>query len=156
MQVLSRTLAVASLIWAACITSLSNGPDMKKLTPILTVDAIEPGLGFWVDRLGFTVTAEVPAGDRLGFVMLDKEGLELMLQTRASVEADDARLAAELSGGATCLYLEVADLDSILERLGGVPVVVPKRTTFYGATEVFVREPGGHIVGFAEMQKSEK
>src|SRR6266852_3502350 len=31
------------------------------------------------------------------------------------------------------------------------PVVVPKRTTFYGATEIFVREPGGNLVGFAQF-----
>jgi hypothetical protein len=28
-------------------------------------------------------------------------------------------------------------------------VVVPRRVAPYGAHEVFVREPGGHIVGFA-------
>jgi len=27
--------------------------------------------------------------------------------------------------------------------------VVPRRTTFYGADEIFVRAPGGHTVGFA-------
>lgn len=33
----------------------------------------------------------------------------------------------------------------------GFEVVVPRRSTFYGAEEVFVREPGGNVVGFAEF-----
>ena len=32
-------------------------PAMKKLTPILVVDAIEPCLPFWTDRLGYARTA---------------------------------------------------------------------------------------------------
>jgi hypothetical protein len=34
--------------------------ELKKLTPILTVEAIEPSLPFWVDALGFTKTVDVP------------------------------------------------------------------------------------------------
>ena len=39
---------------------------LKGLTPVLVVDAIEPVLGFWVDRLGFKKTTEVPHEGRLG------------------------------------------------------------------------------------------
>src|SRR4029453_8853944 len=45
---------------------------MKKLTPVLFVGEIEPCLEFWT-RLGFERTAEVPEGDRLGFVLLTKD-----------------------------------------------------------------------------------
>ena len=43
---------------------------MQSLTPNVIVETIEPVLPFWVDRLGFTVTAKVNEGDRLGFVIL--------------------------------------------------------------------------------------
>ena len=36
---------------------------VQKLTPVLVVDAIEPCLSFWVDRLGFEKTVEVPEGN---------------------------------------------------------------------------------------------
>ncbi len=147
--------AIASAIsLTACATPPDMDPSVKKLSPILTVEAIEPELGFWVDRLGFQKTVEVPEGDLLGFAIVERDGMEVMLQTHSSVKADDAGLAAELTGGASCLYLEVADLGSVLERLDGVPVVVPKRDTFYGATEVFVRSPGGHVIGLAQMKES--
>jgi uncharacterized glyoxalase superfamily protein PhnB len=119
---------------------------LKKVTPLMTVDAIEPCLPFWVDRLGFEKVAEVPDGDRLGFVILVKDGVELMYQSQASVEKD---LGVRIPAGGI-LYIEVEDLAPILKALEGAEVVVPERTTFYGAHEIFVREPGGHVVGFAK------
>lgn len=127
---------------------------VKKLTPILTVEQIEPVLPFWIERLGFTKTTEVPEGDRLGFVILEKNGVEVMYQTRASLEADAPAVAATPMGG-SILFIEVETLDPLLRVLEGVPVVVPRRQTFYGADEIFVREPGGNIVGFAAFAEQQ-
>lgn len=123
---------------------------MKKLTPVLYVEAIEPALPFWVDRLGFEVTVELPEGDRLGFVILRKGAVEVMYQTRASVEHDVPALADHPLGG-SMLFLEVDDLDAVAHALDGIAPVVPRRTTFYGADELIIREPGGHIVTFARF-----
>jgi len=40
---------------------------------------------FWVDRLGFTKTIEVPDGNRLAFVAFQKGATEVMYQTYESV-----------------------------------------------------------------------
>jgi uncharacterized glyoxalase superfamily protein PhnB len=124
--------------------------NVKKLTPILTVDAIEPCLPFWLDRLGFTKTTEVPHEDRLGFVILERDGIEVMYQTIDSVAADLPALAS-LPRGGSILFIEVDDIGAIEKAMAGADIVVPRRSTFYGADEVFAREPGGHIVGFAEF-----
>lgn len=121
---------------------------LKKITPILYVEAIEEVLPFWEDRLGFTRTAEVPEGDRLGFVILAKDGLEVMYQTRASVASDVPALVDTPMGGAI-LFIEVDSLEPVLEALEGIEAVVPRRQTFYGADEFVVREPAGNLVGFA-------
>jgi uncharacterized glyoxalase superfamily protein PhnB len=123
---------------------------MKKLTPVLYVEQIEPVLAFWVERLGFEATTEVPEGDRLGFVILAKDGVEVMYQSRASVQGDVPELASTPMGG-SCLFIEVGDLDEIEASLEAVEPVVPRRTTFYGADELIVREPGGNVVTFAEF-----
>jgi catechol 2,3-dioxygenase-like lactoylglutathione lyase family enzyme len=128
----------------------SRTVTFKKLTPILYVESIEPCLPFWTERLGFEVTAEVPEGDALGFVMLQKDGVEVMYQTRTSVTNDVPALADTPLAGAF-LFIEVDDIDGVEAAMEGVDVAVPRRTTFYGADELFVREPGGNIVGFAEM-----
>lgn len=123
---------------------------MQKLSPVLYVDAIEPALPFWVDRLGFEKTAEVPQGERLGFVILQKGGVEIMYQTRESVQKDVPALADTPMGG-TLLFIEVEDLDAVERALEGADIVFPRRTTFYGAQEIGVREPGGNAVTFAQF-----
>ena len=125
---------------------------VRKLTPVLIVDAIEPVLPFWVERLGFTVVAEVPHHDALGFVILVKDGVELMYQTRASV-ADDAPAAlptGEPTRDATSLFFEVSDLEAVVAAVERLDLVVPRRRTFYGTEEIGVREPGGRVVVFAQ------
>jgi hypothetical protein len=43
----------------------------------------------------------------------------------------------------------VESFSDALERVKGADVLVPERTTFYGMREIWVREPGGNVVGFA-------
>lgn len=127
---------------------------MKKLTPVLYVESIEPALPFWEDRLGFERVVEVPLGDGLGFVSLKKGEVEVMYQTRASV-ADDLPQLEDTPMGGALLFIEVGDLDTVEAALAGVEFVQPRRTTFYGATEIVVREPaGGNAVTFAEFGES--
>lgn len=129
---------------------------MKKATPIITVDTIEPCLPFWTDALGFELTVSVPHEDAMGFAMLNKGGVDLMYQSRASVDADlgasgaPAGLGAEWAGSTTTLFVEVEDLDEVVAAMGDVAeVLVPRRQTFYGMDELFVRAPCGTVVGFA-------
>ncbi|HEX8672215.1 MAG TPA: VOC family protein [Longimicrobium sp.] len=124
---------------------------MKKLTPILYVERIEPSIPFWVDRLGFEKTAEVPHEEHLGFLILEKDGVEVMYQTRASVEADAPAVAEGLTMEGSLLFIEVDDIDAVERALEGVEQVVPRRKTPYGADEIFVREPAGNLVGFAQF-----
>ena len=120
---------------------------MKKLTCNLVVDDIEACLPFWIERLGFEKTVEVPEGDKLGFVILKQGSVELMLQSRASVAKDVAPIAE--GPHRSVLYIEVPDLAKIRAALNGWPLVVPERKTFYGASELIVADPAGNYVFFA-------
>lgn len=122
--------------------------QLKKLSPVLVVDAIEPCLPFWVERLGFAKTTEVPEGNQLGFVILRKDDVEVMYQSRESVRKDIPALAGTPPGAT--LYIEVADIAAVEKAMKGVEFVVPRRQTFYGADEIGVREPGGNAVIFAQ------
>jgi len=135
---------------------------MSKLTPIIVVEEIEPCLPFWTDGLGYEITATVPHGDAIGFAMLQGGGVEVMYQSRASVEADlvpsgaPAGLDKELAGSTTTLFIEVDGIDPLLEALGDADVVVPRRQTFYGMDEIFVRAPCGTLIGFAARVEAEE
>lgn len=125
---------------------------MKKLTPVIFVEEVEPCLRFWVDRLGFEKTIEVPDGSRIGFAAVRSGDIEIMYQSRASIAADVPALAeGEFGRSGGALFIEVQSLDDVLAKLAGADVVVPERKTFYGAREIFVRAPCGTVVGFAEM-----
>jgi hypothetical protein len=131
---------------------------MKKVTPILVVEEIEPSLRLWVDRLGFQKTAEVPEGEKLGFVILARDGLEIMYQSRLSIEREVDReglpQAMKAAPGRSTLFIEVSELDEIRRKVEGFDVLVPHRETSYGANELWLREPGGHLIGFAAFKKS--
>ncbi len=120
-----------------------------KLTPVLIVEEIEKSLPFWVDRLGFQKTVEVPEGDRLGFVILANAGAELMLQTWESAAKDSPAAMWPQRGFSHGLFIEVEDFADIRRRLDGWPLALPERVTFYGMREIGVHEPGGHVVVFA-------
>lgn len=126
---------------------------MTKLTANLIVDAIEPCLTFWVDRLGFEKTVEVPHDGRIGFVILKRgDSLELMLQTESSLAADVGDVAKGPHGAV--LYIEVPDLGPIRHALDGYAHILAERTTFYGAREIIARDPGGHTIFFASHSQA--
>jgi len=130
--------------------------EMRKLSPVIVVDEIEPCLPFWTDRLGFTKTAEVPEGDKLGFVILARDGVEIMYQSRASVANDIPVLAKRFADPSTAFFVEVGDVTTIEIEMRGVETVVPRRKTFYGMDELGVREPAGHLVIFAQPVGAER
>ncbi len=128
---------------------------MKKLTPVFVVERIEPCLDFWIGRLNFEKTVEIPEGDGLGFVILWRGNVEIMYQSRESLNKDFPALAEAGSGAPSpnAIYIEVSDIDDVERRLAGWDVVVPRRTTFYGATEIGIREPAGNLIVFAQQSQ---
>ena len=124
---------------------------VKKITPILFAGEIEPCITFWTERLGFQKTVEVPEGDKIGFVVLEKDGLELMYQSYASVEKDNAATALLARQGPTFLYIEVPDLKQAQAATTGAEIVMPERSTFYGSKEFAVKDPAGHWIIFAQQ-----
>ena len=133
-------------------SSNTPAPMLKQLTPVLIVETVEPCIKFWTDRLGFEVTNKVPDPDgKLIFASVQKGPIEIMYQTRASVISEQQSSAGDLTGHSVALFITVDDLDKIEKSLSGAPVVKPRHDTFYGRTEIYVKEPGGNTVGFAQF-----
>jgi uncharacterized glyoxalase superfamily protein PhnB len=129
-----------------------NTFGLQHLTPVLVVDEVEPCLRFWTEKLGFTVENQVPGDNgKLVFASAKAGDVEVMYQTRASVLAERPG-ADDLNGHSTVLFITVDDIDRIETAVSGAPVVKPRHDTFYGSTELYVREPGGNVVGFAQFK----
>ena len=129
-----------------------SAPALGRLTPVLVVDEVEPCLQFWIERFGLAPESEVPGDDgKLVFGIVKRGDVEIMYQTRASVLAERPDAATEMTGHSTVLFITTEDLDGVERALDGVPVVKARHKTFYGSEEIYVREPGGNTVGFAQF-----
>jgi len=120
--------------------------ELSAITPILIADDIAPCLVFW-EKLGFALAAAVPDAPPYRFVMLAKDKLNLMVQTRASVMESTSGIGETVQS--SLLYLDVAALDPVLEAVGNAPVEVARHKTFYGTEEIYLRDPAGNVIGFA-------
>ena len=147
-------LTIAALVFVLASANSSEeikSMNVKRITAVLLVKEIEPVIPFWIDRLGFTKTIEVPDGNRLGFVAFQKGATEVMYQTYESVEKDAPKQVSETARkGPSYLYMEVDNLDAALAAMKDAKIVMPVRTAFYGMKEFSVQDPGGHFVTFAQ------
>lgn len=125
---------------------------VKKITPVLFVEDVEVCARFWAERLGFEKVAEVPENNGLAFAMLQKGNVELMYQSYVSADKEGGIVAQLARKGPTFLYVEVENLDETIAAIQGSEIVMPVRTTFYGSTEIGIKDPAGHFVTFAEFK----
>ena len=128
---------------------------VKKVTPLLFAKDIELCVRFWTEAMGLNKTIEVPDGDKLAFVQLEKDGMELMYQSFASVEKDNPRTAEAVKRGPSFLYVEVEDLNDALNATSGAESFMDVRSTFYGSKEFGVKDPAGHYITFAQQGAAE-
>jgi uncharacterized glyoxalase superfamily protein PhnB len=159
MRITTLVLMIAVLLSTLPLTTSkaeekNKHMNVKKITAVLFVQDVEPCVKFWVDRFGFEKTAEVPDGDQLAFAMLQKGNVELMYQSFASADKDVGTISQMVRKGPTFLYVEVDNLDETINAVKGAEVVMPKRKTFYGSTEIGIKDPAGHFVTFAEFAAS--
>ena len=124
---------------------------VKRLTPNLYTDDVAACVKFWVDRLQFEKTNEVPDAGNLAFASLQKGNLELMYGSYASLERESGDIPRSFQRGTGFLFLEVDNIEAVSEAMQGAPVVAPLHKTFYGSTEFTVKDPAGHFVTFASF-----
>jgi uncharacterized glyoxalase superfamily protein PhnB len=123
---------------------------VKRLTPNLYTDDVESCVKFWVERMGFEKTVEVPEDGGLAFAALQKGNVELMYGSYASLEREPG-VTGSYQRGTGFLFIEVDDLDAVLDAMKSVPMVLPVHKTFYGATEFTVKDPASHQITFAQF-----
>jgi uncharacterized glyoxalase superfamily protein PhnB len=127
-------------------------PALRQLTPVIIVENVADCIPFWIDRLGFEMTNHVSGPDgSLVFAILLRGDIEIMYQSKASVLVDGTMTEAELAGHSVGLFIAVESIDEAERAVAGAPVVKGRHDTFYGSTEIYVKEPGGNTVGFSQM-----
>ncbi len=136
---------------------------IRKFWTNMMVTDIHRAIAFYRDVLGFEHVMSVPAGSEdilmtydgnrpLVYALVRCGTVELMFQERASLqETVPAFEGIPAPGGTLTFYFEVDDLDALARRLvGHAPVVRDLHTTFYGMRELYVTDPEGYVLGFAQ------
>jgi uncharacterized glyoxalase superfamily protein PhnB len=127
--------------------------NIRNVTPIFVVETItQATTDFWA-RTGWKKQVEVPHDGGVGFVLLENDGRELMLQSHASVKKD---LALDGVDPTCALYVDVPSLAEARAecKAAGARVLIDERQTFYGAREMWVIDPAGVLVGYAELERA--
>ena len=154
-------MAMAALALIACGGATNTAPveseaeekmKINKVTPILLTHDVEAAIAFWAG-FGMEAPMTAPGEDGIMFAIITNGDVELMYQTFKSAIADNAQAVEGVNR--SVVYLEVASLDEILPVANKHDVVKPEHTTFYGAREIYIRDPAGNLVGFAEMQAAD-
>lgn len=138
---------------------------IQKFWTNMMVGDMHQTIAFYRDKLDFDHVMSVPKnseevlfaydGNRpLVYALLKKGDVELMFQERESlknnVPAFDKVQDGDF-GGTLTFYFEVDDVNAMAEHLKlDCPVVRDLHDTFYGMREVYVRDPNGYILGFAQ------
>ena len=119
----------------------------KRVTPNLMVHNVTLSLRFYEQALGLERRLTVPEREPYVFVSLVAGDVEIFLNQNQS--------ETKPSAGGISLYVDVENLDQLLERVEehGVKIEVALNETFYGTREFAVRDPDGYMIIFAEPVK---
>lgn len=146
-----------ALVFCGCSakTSTSNQTVLEgttmgltKITPVLLAGNIEECVEFWKD-FGFKETISVPFEDGLAFVSLKSGSIEIMYQSFAFSKATNP---IGIEGvNRSVVYLEADTLDEIVQIAKKYDVVIPDHKTSHGSREIYIRDPAGNLIGFAQQ-----
>src|ERR1700681_3706759 len=93
----------------------ASGATMKiaSATPVLFADRVEPTRDFFA-RVGFKVAFDVPEGDRVGFAMVTRDGVNVMIETRGNANEPAALQALSRESRRAVVFVEVDDLEAVI------------------------------------------
>ena len=127
------------------------------VTPNLIVSNVERSLAFYRDVLGFSVFATVPEAPPFAFAWMQRDGVNVFLNSVESVRAEHAELGARPIGGTATLFIVLqADtvetgVDAMAASIGTrARVIMPLKNQFYGMREFGVEDPDGYVIFFAQ------
>jgi uncharacterized glyoxalase superfamily protein PhnB len=127
------------------------------VTPNLIVSDIDRSLAFYRDVLGFSVVTTVPDAAPFVFVWLQRDEVNVFLNTVGSVTDTLPDLAARRIGGTNTLFMMI-EADSPTEGIDALfdavqskaRVVMPLKDQFYGMREFGIEDPDGYVIFAAQ------
>lgn len=133
------------------MTDIANPIEIRGMAPLFEVFNMPAALAFYRDTLGFQVTGDSGQGDNSGWVMLERDGVCVMLNTMYDdgEEPDTPDTVRTAHHKDTCLYFSSPDVDGVYAYLKDkVAGIEPPATAPYGMRQLYMRDPDGYNICF--------
>jgi len=131
---------------------------IRQIVPELMSANVAVSIAFYRDVIGLPVLAVAPTDGPPSWAALGGEGQSVMIQGRTEFLSEIPALAERAVGGTAVVVLRVASravIDQVMARLPQESkVVLPRRQTEYGTTEVGFTDPDGYVVLLAAEEAS--
>src|SRR5437764_12877671 len=106
---------------------------LKALTPNLMVEDMERTLAYYREVLGVEVGATAPDAAPYDWAMLRRDGVSLMVQTRASMASETPLFADMPLSASLSFYVEVTEIEALYAQVKDrAEILRSLHTTFYG------------------------
>jgi uncharacterized glyoxalase superfamily protein PhnB len=130
---------------------------LKTLTPNLMVENVQETIDWYRSVLGFEPTAEVPGDHGLVFAIVKCDDVQLMFQSRASLEADLDVLKGVPIRASQTFYIDVEGVEELRHKVEGkARIVKDLHDTFYGTMEFYFTDCNGYVLSFSETISREQ
>ncbi|MEO5896398.1 MAG: VOC family protein [Vicinamibacterales bacterium] len=130
---------------------------LTDVTPNLIVAEIARSMAFYQEVLGFAVVTTVPDASPFVFAWMQRDGVNVFLNSIQGMAGDLAGLAARPIGGTATMFFAVerdavaGGIDEFFAQVSGrAEIVMPLKDQFYGMREFGVEDPDGYIILFAQ------
>ena len=127
------------------------------VTPNLVVLNVERSLAFYRDVLGFSLVATVPEHGPFAFAWMQRDNVNVFLNSLEAVRADNAILGARPIGGLNTIFVVLeadttaAGVDAMRAAIGTrARVFMELKDQFYGMREFGIEDPDGYAIFFAQ------
>lgn len=128
-----------------------KGMDFKAVTTNLMVKSVNENIKFYNDVFGFEVVMTVPDSGEYNFAMINRGGVNLMLQKTESLKEDLPGFQGDEIGGSFTLFFQVTAVEELYQKAKEhCKVIVELHETFYGMNEFTVLDMNGYYLTFAE------
>jgi len=123
---------------------------LKDFTANLMVNNVNKTIDYY-QKLGFQLISSVPEEGKFNWAMIQRDGINMMLQTRESLIEELPLLAERPIKAGLTFYIRVESMEEFRANLPkDVKILKDVFTTFYSAKEIIIEDCNGYILAFAE------